>query len=138
MGCEVGSVYQRLLEAPQPSESWFVICSEDAFFSVIATESEKDQEALRQLWKEHSEEDEAEREESTQSESERSSKEEEEEELSVEEAISVNFERLQELLYSKCGISVCQFEWVRDSLGKTRRIDSNSQYVAAYRSSQIV
>ena len=104
MGCEIGSIYQRLLETPQPSESWFVIGSEDAFFSVIATESEKDQEVLRQLWKEHSEEDEAERKESTQSESERVSK--EEEELSVEEAISVNFERLQEFLYSKCGISV--------------------------------
>ena len=103
MGCEIGSIYQRLLETPQPSESWFVIGSEDAFFSVIATESEKDQEVLRQLWKEHSEEDEAERKESTQSESERMPK---EEELSVEEAISVNFERLQELLYSKCGISV--------------------------------
>ena len=73
MGCEIGSIYQRLLETPQPSESWFVIGSEDAFFSVIATESEKDQEVLCQLWKEH---------------------------------ISVNFERLQELLYSKCGISV--------------------------------
>ena len=108
MGCEIGLIYQRLLETPQPSESWFVIGSEDAFFSVIATESEKDQEVLRQLWKEHSEEDEAEREESTQSESERVPK--EEEELSVEEAISVNFERLQELLYSKCGISVCRFE----------------------------
>ena len=136
MGCEIGSIYQRLLETPQPSESWFVIGSEDVFFSVIATESEKDQEVLCQLWKEHSEEDEAEREESTQSESERVPKE-EEEELSVEEAISVNFERLQELLYCKCGISVCQFEWVCDSLGKTREIDSNSQYLAAHRSSQI-
>ena len=65
MGCEIGLIYQRLLETPQPSESWFVIGSEDAFFSVIATESEKDQEVLRRLWKEHSEEDEAEREEST-------------------------------------------------------------------------
>ena len=65
MGCEIGSIYQRLLETPQPSESWFVIGSEGVFFSVIATESEKDQEVLCQLWKEHNEEDEAKREEST-------------------------------------------------------------------------
>lgn len=121
-----------MLETPQPKESWFVICSEDVFSSIIATENEKDQEVLRQLWKEHIEVDEveaeteAERGESMQSEAEKLPK---NEEIPVEETISANFERLQALLYSKCGISVCPFVLCHNSVRKCP--ENRSEFAAS-------
>ena len=149
-----------------------MICSEDVFSSIIATENEKDQEVLRQLWKEHIEVDEveaeadvdvdadadadvdvdvdadadadvdvdvdadteakakakakAERIESMQDEAEKLPK---NEEMHVEETISANFERLQALLYSKCGISVCPFVLCHNSIRKCP--ENRSEFAAS-------
>lgn len=103
MECKLGTVYQRLLDSPQWSESWFVVLSAESFDSLISTESQNDQEVLRRLWSEHNGENDANSDESKGSEAKDESN---EEKTSIEEALSNNFKRLEELLYSKCGIYV--------------------------------
>lgn len=125
--CKLGAVYQKLLDAPQPSESWFVVCTAEMFASVIATESENDQATLRQLWEEHTRENEAERKDIGPEGREKMQK---SREVSVRELISTNFERLQDLLYGKCGISVSCFPPFL-SIGETWGSHSNLQLFSA-------
>lgn len=97
------------------------------FASVIATESENDQATLRQLWEEHTKENEAEREDIGPEGREKMQK---GREVSVRELISTNFERLQDLLYGKCEISVSCFPPFL-SIGETWGSHSNLQLFSA-------